>query len=172
MKYMQLYTKEYRHEYTFDFNGVTYPINIYVKLTEEGKTYLNTKFNNVKLIEHFYMNRNSSEIEFWKFVTRYVDCPVRPFTVSTDKPLEDLIDEVILPNFQDENIKQNCSKVALKDWEVPDVLFGWICFIVFFIVVGVFKEWLVKYILRISVGWWFGLWRQKRMIEEAKWKNK
>ena len=115
--------------------------------------------------QHFFIDDKG--LECWTFVTDFIGWPVRPFRISTDKPLEELIEEVI----QLEQSDPTQLKVDFKDWEVPDVLAGWICFIIFFIVVEVFKDWYIKLILRIVVGWYFGLWRQTRMIEEAKWKN-
>ena len=169
MKCNQWHTKDFRHEYFFTFKGKSYPLNSYVKLTEEGKKFLDTKFDNVQLTEHFYYDRKG--FECWKFVTRYIDYPPRPFTVSTNKPLEELAEEVIPPVPPDPNLQQKYSRVSFRDWEVPDVMFGWFCYAAFFIVVEVFKDWFIKLILRIYVGWYFGLWRQKRMIEEAKWKD-
>lgn len=164
MRAKQLHTKDYRHKYFFEFKGKLYPINSYVKLTQEGKKYLETTFDNVQLTQHFFIDDKG--LECWTFVTDFIDWPVRPFRISTDKPLEELIEEVI----QLEPQNSASIKVQLKDWEVPDVVAGWICFAIFFIMVEIFKDWSIKLILRIVVGWYFGLWRQRRMLEEGKFR--
>lgn len=169
MRKEQWYVKDCRHEYSFMFNGKYYPLNSYVKLTEYGKRYLDTKTDEIQLVHHYYINND--EVECWTFITKYIDWPIRPFRVTTDEPLEKLIEEVIPPAPVDINLQQKYSSVAFKDWEVSDVLFGWVCVLIFFIVVEVLKDWFIKFILRIVVGWYFGLWRQRRMIEEAKWKD-
>lgn len=168
MKKLQFRTTSYKHEYYFTFNGHSYLVNSYVKLTKYGKEYLEATSDKILLTEHFYMPLNGKEVECWKFIVRYDDVPPRPFTMSTNEPLDKLIDEVIEPvkNISHAQSK-NIPSVDNKDLEVPDVLLGWVLVVVFFVAVEVFKDWGIKLILRVVVGWCFGLWRQKRMLEEG-----
>ena len=168
MKRFQLYTVGYRHEGSFKFKDQYYLINSYVKLTEYGKEYLESHFDNVQLTKHFFMPKNGKEIEMWGFVVQFRGVPPSPHVMSTDEPLEKLIDEVIIPpKYEPPNKKPEPVKIKSRDWEVPDVLCGWIVFLVFLIGVEVFKGWAVKLILRLAGGWFFGIWRNMRMIEDG-----
>ena len=168
MKCDQLNTRNYRHEVVFYFDGKPYLLNSYVKLTPYGKEYLKAASDTVQLTQRFYMPHGGREIECHKFITRYVDMPPRPFTMSTDEPLEKLVECVVVPaKYTPPNKKPDPIKIMNRDWEVPDVLFGWIVFLVFFIGVEILKDWALKLILRLAGGWFFSNWRNMRMMAEG-----
>ena len=52
------------------------------------------------------------------------------------------------------------TKHTAKDWEIPEVRTAWIYFLLIYIGVAIFKDWYVKLIIRVMVGWYFGLYRQ------------
>ena len=168
MKELQLRTTGYRHEGFFKFKDQYYILGSYVKLTEYGKEYLEAHFDEVQLTKHFFIPKNGKEIECWGFVVQFRGYPPHPHVMSTDEPLEKLIEEVIIPaKYEPTNKKPEPIKIKNRDWEVPDVLLGWLVFLVFFFGVEIFKDWAVKLILRLAGGWFFSNWRNLRMIEEG-----
>ena len=56
------------------------------------------------------------------------------------------------------------AKPLFKDWEIPELVAGWIAFIVFFFGVFVFKDWYVQLILRVVGSCLFGWWRQMKVF--------
>ena len=168
MKYTQLSTYCYRKEGWFTVHGKYYLINSYVKLTPYGKEFLETDFDSVQLTEHFHFECGSRKAECHKFVIAFRGVPPFPYTMSTDEPLERLIEEVIIPaKYEPPNKKPEPVRIKNRDWEVPDVRIGWVIFLVFFFGVEIFKDWAVKLILRYAGGWLFSNWRNMRMIEEG-----
>lgn len=168
MKRFQLRTTGYRHVGCFQFKGKYYLLNSYVKLTEYGKEYLESHFDEVQLTKHFFMPKNGEEIEMWGFVVQFRGVPPSPHVMSTDVPLERLIEEVVAPaKYDPPNKKPEPVKIKNRDWEVPDVRIGWIIFLAFFFGVEIFKDWTIKLILRYAGSWFFSNWRNMRMIEEG-----
>ena len=98
--------------------------------------------------ENYYDNHLTSE-EWWAFQN---NVPIE----SPRPQYEKLLQEI-------EKQKNKKVKPIYKDWEIPELMFGWIAYIIFFIVAFIFKEWYVSMPLQIIVGWNFGLWRQKKV---------
>lgn len=71
--------------------------------------------------------------------------------------------KAIVDGTYDESSYNKNPKPLFKDWEIPELMLGWVAFIIFFLAVAIFKDWYIKLILRIVVGWYFGLWRQQKV---------
>ena len=168
MKVLQLQTTGCKMLSCFLFEDKYYVVDSFVRLTEYGKKYLESHFDEVKLTKHFYMNKNGKEVECWGYVVQFRGVPPHPHVMCTDEPIEKLVESVIIPaKYESPHKKPDPIKIKNRDWEVPDDLFGWIVFLVFFFGVEIFKDWAVKLILRYVGGWFFSKWRNMRMIEEG-----
>ena len=163
----QLYTKKYRHVYDFQFKGQTYLTHSIVKLTEYAQIQFRTSKSEVILLEHYFDNDNR---ECWTYEIGWSHNISRPLRVSTDIPLKKIIEEITVPATQGyverEVLGVNApsfktgKKITIKDWEIPEVLAGWIVYFLVFIGAFIFKDWYVKAIIWAAAGWIFGLYRQ------------
>lgn len=157
--------KQYSNEYGFDFNGKHYLMCSIVQLSETGKRYLNVNRDDAVLIEcrieptgerkwlyevgWIYGARNAPKIAS---TTASPDMVINNVLVAATKEYL----EIELFGYSD-GLKQKCK---LHDWEVGEVAFGWILFIIVFLGVCVFKDWYVRLIIRICASMIFGLYRQ------------
>lgn len=163
----RFWTKDYKHVMTFKFNNKHYLVHSVVRLTDEGKKYLGSRTKEVVLTEVFY---NWNNILCWKYQFRGLSLTSGVIELCTDRPPDELIEEVVIPatpNYTEREVfGTNASsyttgnKKKPKDWEIPEVLTGWIIYIIIFFTVAVFKDWYVKLIIRIAAGWFFGIYRQ------------
>ena len=161
------WTKNYKHEYSFDFKGQKYLVHSIVRLTEEGQKYLGAAKREAVLTEAFY-NWNNVRCWTYEFRTYSLTTPVK--TLSTDTPPDKLIENVIHPataGYMEREVFGTYApsyttgrKVQSKDWEIPEVRTAWLIFLVIFFAVSIFKDWYVKFIIRIVAGWYFGMYRQ------------
>lgn len=170
MKVKQLYTNNYQKSFTFQFNGKQYLAYSTVKLTDEAMRYLETTKKEVQLIEEFiYFDGTTC----WKYALSWTyDTALgfMPLTMSTDRKPDELIEEIVRPATLEylEHIvagkpmpNQTVKKISLKDWEIPGLMTGWIVFILVYIGIFIFKDWIIRFILWNIVGWYFSFWRQK-----------
>lgn len=161
------YTKNYKHNYFFEFQGKQYRVHSIVYLTHDGRQYLGALNNEAILTEQFI---NWDKKLCWTYQFKSNDLSVGPLECSTDRPPSELIERVSLePNesylerelfgtsLQEESVGIKHQK---KDWEIPEVLVGWIIVIFIFVAVAIFKDWYVRLIIRALAGWFFGMYRQ------------
>ena len=161
------YTKNYKHKYSFNFQGNEYLVHSIVRLTEYGQKYLESAKREVILTEVFY---NWNNVLCWKYEFKTFSAinPVK--TISTDVPPEQLIEEVIHPatyGYMEREVLgidapsyTSGKKVAKKDWEITEVKNAWLIFIAVFILAAIFKDWYVQLMIRLFAGLYFGVYRQ------------
>lgn len=159
----------------FEFKGKKYPIGAYVNLTKEGEYYIlhdqgyNFIRGNFRLVDHFV---NDKGVEYWKYIVgKLYDCNT-PIIKHTTKTPDELVGEVkCLPISEDvftpgelkvEFKEPNCFP---KDWEVDGVMIGWAVMAVAWIAALALKDWWLRLVIQISVSWYFGSWREKKMNE-------
>ena len=160
-------TKRYEHEYLFTFKGEKYLVYSIVRLTSEGKMYLDTTKEQVILTEHF-INWNGKEC--WTYQVGWAYQTNQPLRVSTDCHPDKIIEEVILPasaNYVEREIfgtkassYTKGTKHKAKDLEIPELRKAWVYLILIFIGASIFKDWYIKLIIRIASVWFFGFYRQ------------
>ncbi len=161
-------SSRYKHDYFFEFQGKKYRVHSVVRLTEEGRIYLGAKRREVILTEVF---TDHNSILWWKYEFRSSSYYVyKPINKATTRSPDELIEEVVMEaseNYTERQIFGTDSplyttgkKIVKKDWEIPEVMTGWIIFILVVIGVAIFKDWYVKLLLRGIAGFVFGKYRQ------------
>lgn len=55
------------------------------------------------------------------------------------------------------------GKPLFKDWEIPELIIGWIVFTIAMFAISVFKDWEVQLLLRVVGFIGFSLWRTKKI---------
>lgn len=158
----QLFTKNYKQMYSFQFGGKTYFTHSIVTLTDSGKQMLGSRKKTVILTEHFIMN----EKDCWKYEIGWASNTNRPLTVSTDIPPDKLLEEVSIPASQNywerqilgENAPSHKTgrKISRKDWEIPGLMSKWCIFITVCLGACIFEGWAMKLIVWNIAGWIFG----------------
>ena len=167
----QLYTKKYEHEYWFDFKGKRYRVHSVVKLTDEGRSYLEMSRKEVILTEVFHSNFGGKKM--WTYLGDDIRLHIGVRDKSTDVPPDELIEEVIEAASQEyasrEILGANSPYFATgeknvpKDWDIPEVKMGWIIFILVFIGAFIFRDWYVQLIIRLIAGIWFFGYRKAQI---------
>lgn len=163
----KLLTKDYKHDYFFEFNGEEYRVHSIVRLTEKGRLYLGALKREAILTEVF-INWNGKRC--WKYEFRSSALNEGVTNAATDVPPNKLIEEVITPATTEyasreilgvnSPVYQTGEKHTKKDWDIPEVRRGWVILIVIFIITSLFKNWYVQLPIRIAASWIFGLYRQ------------
>lgn len=171
MLYNKLITKQYNHEYTFNFNGKNYSVHSVVRLTEYGKQYLGARKRDAILKEHFkfYDGRPCWTYEFIGNSINYYTT-----TATTDVAPEKLIEKILCEAkgsycIREELVRQGVAvpkdngavTMSAKDCEIQEVRRGWIVFGLSCLVILFFKDWYVKSLLFAISGVIFGIYRQK-----------
>ena len=161
------YSKHYKHEYFFKFKGKKYRVHSVVRLTNEAKSYLGSATHEVILTEIYYNFRNQL---CYKYEFKSIALNVGIINKTTDRPPDKLIEEVVSEAsveyasremFGTESpFYKTGKKHTKKDWEIPEVLTGWIVLILVFVGASIFKDWYVQLLIRVAAGWIFGLYRQ------------
>lgn len=54
-------------------------------------------------------------------------------------------------------------KPLFKDWQIPELIIGWIVFVIFFFGVAIFKDWYIQLIIRLIGSWVFAIWRHQKI---------
>ena len=163
----KLYTKDYRHDYFFNFKGKSYPVHSIVKLTEEGRNYLKSLRKEVILTEQFY---NWNNVICWKYEFKSIKTNEGITNYSTDKSPDELIEEVIMPatvGYMEREVLGASApsyilgtKYMKKDWEIPEIKKAFAILVAVFIGAYIFKDWYVQLIIRVVAGFIFGIYRQ------------
>lgn len=168
----KMLTSKYPQDYCFEFKGQKYRVHSVVKLKPKGQKYLDAVTDEAVLIEQF--TYPSSGKKCWKYQYRMwgdMNTPLPRLTdVTTDVPPEELIKEVIAPATYEYASRQVLGqespeftkgvKHIPKDSEIPEIVKGWVVFILVFIVAAVFKDWYIKAIIRVVAAFWFGAYRK------------
>lgn len=162
MRIVKLWTKDYKKDPTFTFNGREYLVHSVVQLTEEGRRYLGAWNREAVLIEQFtYYNGKLC----WKYEFKSVDLTTSGvINVSTDKTPDELIEEIIQPVSYDyyvreeldklgvSNINTNAKKHITPAWKIPEVRKATIYYIIVILAVAIFKDWYIKLVIRIAAS--------------------
>ena len=176
----------------FEYKGEKYSLG-WVILNEEGMEKFNTKNPKVEITQHWiepngtegYAIKCYREIKSGKLSGFYKWESIFKYNISFDDYLEDTdidyknttVDEILyLPQdqmFEHLQTKQIIEgtytpsekpKPLFKDWEAPELIVGWIVFILFLLVVFVFKDWYIQLILRVVGLIVFNGWRQQKLF--------
>lgn len=159
----------------FEFKGEKYPIGAYVNLTKDGEWYMfrdrgyNFIRGNFRLVSHYV---NDQGIEKWEYIIGKLYNSNTPILKYTSKTPDELIAEVKCLPINETVYTPGELKVEFKepnyfpkDDEVEGVMIGWVIMIVVWIGALVLKDWWLRLIVQISVGWYFGSWREKKINE-------
>jgi hypothetical protein len=139
-----------------------------VRLTEEGRIYFGAQKREVILTEVF---TDHKDVLWWKYEFRSVSYTTyKPINKSTTRSPNELIEEVVMEASADYTERQIFGtdsplhtmgkKIVKKDWEIPEVMTGWIVFILVIIGVVIFKDWYVQLLLRGIAGYVFAKYRK------------
>lgn len=164
------YTKNYKHDYFFDFQGKKYRVHSIVYLTADGQRYLGAWRRKAILTEQF---TDCSGKLCWKYQFKSNKLSVGIVDYATDRPPDELIEKIVM-EANSEYVEReifgaevsSCKPVKKqkkKDWEIPEVRRGWIVFIIIFFAAMVFKDWYIQLIIRMAAGWIFGMYRKAYM---------
>ena len=172
----------------FEYKGEKYSLG-WVILNEEGMKKFHTKNPRAEITQHWkqgnkieaYSVRAFTEVSYCRYNWREIFV----YEANLDKYIKSVgidyrnitVDEIInLPKdqmFYHLETKQIIEgtytppgkpKPLFKDWEVPELIIGWIVFILFLIVVFVFKDWYIQLILRVIGLIVFNVWRQQKLF--------
>lgn len=161
-------SSHYKHEYFFEFQNKQYRVHSIVRVTEEGRCYLGSKNREVILTEVFMDHKG---VMWWK----YEFASISPYcwksiNKATTRHPDDMLETVVIVASTEYAERQmfgvnapsynKCKKVTKKDWEIPEVVVGWIIFILVVIAVSIFKDWYVKMLIRGIAGFVFARYRQ------------
>lgn len=113
------------HQYFNDFkyNNKTYFINSVVKLTEDAQKFLGADNIYSQIIQHEVTNTGK---EVWAYVVKIVEGNV--YHTFTTVPPDQLVEEITTPTILAERGK--CKTEYYSDFEDPDVIVGWIAYVV------------------------------------------
>jgi hypothetical protein len=162
----KLWTKDYKHDYHFEFKGERYRVHSIVRLTEEGRFYLGAYKREVILTEQFtYRNGKLC----WTYEFKSVSLTEGILRKSTDVPPDELIEEIIQPatdeyflreqfGVQAPNYKEG-TRYTTFDWNISELRSGWITYILVFFGAFIFKDWYIRAIIWIGSSWLFGIYR-------------
>lgn len=163
----KLYTQNYKHDYFFEFQGTKYRVHSVVHLTEKGRLYLGARNKEAILIEQF---TNFNGVLCWKYRFQNISPTIGVADYATDKCPDELIESVVVEATAghaereifgvDAPSYKTGKKVSRKDWEIPEVMTGWVILLVIFVGVMFFKDWYIRLIIRLIAACVFGLYRQ------------
>ncbi len=161
-------SKNYKHEYFFKHKGTEYRVNSIVRLTDEAKSYLGSATKEVILKEVYY-NHIKKKLCF-KYEFKDIKLNIGITDKTTDRTPDELIEEVVIEASVEYASREifgvnsphytTGTKNTKKDWEIQEVMMGWVVFILVFIAASIFKDWYIQLIIRVAAGWIFGLYRK------------
>lgn len=143
------FTKNFEHQDCFTFQGKQYYTHSIVRLTEEGRKILRSRTNKVILTEQFtwWNGKTCWKYQFHKWSSGRIDA-------ITDVPPDELIESIVIEASMEYSSIETLGalspyyktgkKYYKKDWEIPEVLKGWIIFAILFVVCQIFKETLFR----------------------------
>ena len=153
MVHYKEFTKNYEHQDFFSFQKNNYRVHSIVKLTDQGRKILKSRTNKVILTEQFIWIRDKI---CWKY--EFNKWPGGRISAITDIPPNEMIESIVMEASMEhasiETLGSNSpyyktgKKYSKKDWQIPEVLIGWIIFIAICFVTEVFKETLIKASIR------------------------
>ena len=166
----------------FEFKGKKYAFG-WVLLNEAGMKKLKTTNPRVKIIDHMLLEgeRHKYQILYFgsidmhkKWTGDLFDLPsLDDYIESVDGilnltneelttlPFDDMIE---VSQFQNNiDVSSDMPSPLFKDGEIPELIIGWIMFIILFIVLSVFQDWFISLTLRIICVIGFGIWRTQKI---------
>lgn len=170
----------------FTFKGDNYTLG-WVKLNEDGMKFLNAGFPWIKIKEHYIDASNGKPRTMYRlqyFVKydswhrcylssrfdpdKHLECIEGVEDVESDMyfsglPLEEYLEIIELRNAKN-GIEPSMQPVPhAKDWEIPELMIGWVFFLIIFAGSFVFKDWYIRFAIQVFIGIWFALWRLKKI---------
>ena len=167
MFHYKLLTNKYKHEYSFEFNDQKYLVHSAVKLSDQGKKYLQSLTYEAILTEVFYYFDGR---KCWTYEFRDINFPCGATRASTDVPPHELIEEVVTPASGGYMLREivgpewgaePSKKQTKRDLEIPEVRTGWIIFTLVSIFAFIFKDWYITATIHIAAIIWFAKYRQQ-----------
>ena len=159
-------TDDCNKSFCFSFRGDVYLSQSIVKLTQEGKSLLNSVKDTA-----IFMETIKGDKYWWSY--EIIPCFSASNTlvkISTNAPPEYIIEEVVYPSHIDyvqrkilgdeSSNRKFARKHTPKDWQVPGLMSKWIMFILAFFLVFFIKGTLLKLILWNVLCLGFGALRQ------------
>lgn len=166
MLIVKLYTKDYKHDYHFEFKGEKYRVHSIVRLTEDGRHYLGAWRREVILTEQFTF-RNGKLC--WTYEFKSISMTTGIVRKSTDVPPDKLIEEIVQPATDEYFLREKFgvqapnytegTKYTTPDKDIPEVRQAWFWYIVVFFGAFIFKDWYVKALIWLGSSWIFGLYK-------------
>ena len=162
-------SKNYKHDYFFEFKGEKYRVHSVVRLTDEAKSYLGAWRHEVILTEVYTDERRN--ITFYKYEFKSISYNVGIINKSTDR-LPDEMEEIVQPASADYASREilgtsspvyqieAATKHSKKDWEIPELRKAWVVFALVFVGVSIFADWYVQLILRFIASMYFWKYRK------------
>lgn len=169
-------TSRYKQKFTFEFKGKQYRAHSIVRLKPKARLALGALKNEAIIAESFI---NWNNIECWRYMCNSTAFTTKVRSVVTDMSPEDVIEEIIMEapeKYSSRQIygknspyfKENQIRHASKDWEFPELIIGWIVFIIAFWAVEIFNDELFKAYLR-AIAWTIFAGYRKSIIDETVW---
>lgn len=176
----------------FEFKGEKYSFG-WVTLSEEGMKKLKTKNPKIEITQHwvepngmhayairFYREiRNGKLSGFWKWdsvslynlnLDEFIEIPEIDYKNTTVDEILNMPEDQVPNHLQTKQMIEGTytppekAKPLFKDWEIPELIVGWIVFVIFLLVVFIFKDWYIQLILRVVGCVVFSTWRQQKLF--------
>lgn len=162
----------------------------WVILSDYGMKQLRTQFHRAKIIQCVEDNHGNEGYVFYCFTEPDLmyerACKDWIEVTVTTKDVEDFIaEEGPLVNIPQEDIEKLpwivqhnevkfvsqeptttndvIANPAFSDWELPEVVIGWVLYYVLFFAVGIFNSEIIQWVLRIVLMVVFLVWRSKKV---------
>lgn len=151
----------------------------WVILSDYGMNMLDTKFRRAQITrcieDKGYAIYHLCEPELpvnW-FETSVLSSDAEDFIESEgpliDIPQEDIeklpfsVQSILNPSLQKTTTDDVIANPVFSDWELPEVMIGWVLYYVLFFVVGIFNSEIIQWVLRIILMVAFLVWRSKKV---------
>jgi hypothetical protein len=168
MRIVKLWTKDYKKDPTFTFHEQEYLVHSVVRLTEEGRRYLGSWNREAVLIEQFTHYNGKL---CWKYEFKSIDLTTSGvINVSTDRTPDELIEEVVQSANYNYYVREELNKLGVLNpdtsgekhivpaFKIPEIRKATIYYIIVVLAVVIFKDWYVKFIIRIVASLFYLLY--------------
>lgn len=172
----------------FEFKGEKYSLG-WVTLSENGMKKLGTNNPRAEIVSHWMSDRlgegycfryyNTTHYGYykWDYINKYninfddylesagIDYKNTTVDEILSLPQDQMFDHLQTKQIIEGTYKESEEvKPLFKDWQIPELIVGWIAFIIFLLVVFVFKDWYIQLMLRIIGLIGFSIWRQQKLF--------
>lgn len=172
----------------FEFKGEKYSLG-WVTLSENGMKKLGTNNPRAEITDHWISDRLGEGYSFYYYNTtnygyykwdyqdkyninldEYIETPEIDYKNTSVDEILSLPKDQMFTHLQTKQIVEGTytppekPKPLFKDWQIPELIVGWIVFIIFLLVVFVFKDWYIQLILRVVGCVVFSIWRQQKLF--------